>query len=156
MQQLALGTAQFGLDYGITNQRGALGPEDARRVLAVAWEGGMRMLDTALTARTSMLEARFLAGSPDVFAMRHACLRRHDDRRVFAFFGQLFRERQDRRCFADLSRRMDDEVELLIDQVADVSKPPQSGKRVTVTRIVRACGVESTSTTLRHGRDCST
>jgi aryl-alcohol dehydrogenase-like predicted oxidoreductase len=46
-QQLALGTAQFGLDYGITNAQGRVAPDEALRMLQCAWEGGVRMLDTA-------------------------------------------------------------------------------------------------------------
>ena len=46
-QQLALGTAQFGLDYGITNLDGQVSPAEADAMLAAAWQGGVRMLDTA-------------------------------------------------------------------------------------------------------------
>lgn len=46
-QQLALGTAQFGLDYGITNRGGRASPAQADAMLAAAWQGGVRMLDTA-------------------------------------------------------------------------------------------------------------
>jgi len=46
-QQLALGTAQFGLDYGITNASGRVVAGEAPRMLQCAWEGGARMLDTA-------------------------------------------------------------------------------------------------------------
>jgi aryl-alcohol dehydrogenase-like predicted oxidoreductase len=47
MQQVALGTAQFGLDYGITNRAGRIDADEAQRMLATAWEGGLRLLDTA-------------------------------------------------------------------------------------------------------------
>lgn len=46
-QQLALGTAQFGLDYGVTNTRGRLPQEEAVALLQQAWDGGLRLLDTA-------------------------------------------------------------------------------------------------------------
>lgn len=46
-QQLALGCAQFGLDYGITNARGRVGVDEARQMLQSAWDGGVRLLDTA-------------------------------------------------------------------------------------------------------------
>jgi aryl-alcohol dehydrogenase-like predicted oxidoreductase len=46
-QQLALGTAQFGLDYGITNTRGRVPRDQAAALLRQAWEGGVRVLDTA-------------------------------------------------------------------------------------------------------------
>jgi len=46
-QQLALGTAQFGLDYGITNTRGRIGADEAAALLRQAWDGGVRTVDTA-------------------------------------------------------------------------------------------------------------
>jgi aryl-alcohol dehydrogenase-like predicted oxidoreductase len=46
-QQLALGTAQFGLDYGITNTRGRVPQDEAAALLTQAWEGGVRVVDTA-------------------------------------------------------------------------------------------------------------
>jgi aryl-alcohol dehydrogenase-like predicted oxidoreductase len=44
---LVLGGAQFGLDYGITNAFGRIGGNDAKRILAVAAELGIRQIDTA-------------------------------------------------------------------------------------------------------------
>lgn len=46
-QRLALGTVQFGLDYGITNAHGRLAGEAARSLLGLAWDHGVRTLDTA-------------------------------------------------------------------------------------------------------------
>lgn len=46
-QRIALGTAQFGLDYGITNTTGRVGGEDVGRMLDTAWRGGVGLLDTA-------------------------------------------------------------------------------------------------------------
>jgi len=46
-QQLALGTAQLGLDYGITNESGRVPAAEAQAMLDAAWAGGVRMLDTA-------------------------------------------------------------------------------------------------------------
>lgn len=46
-QQLALGTAQFGLDYGITNARGRVPGTEVAALLEQAWSGGVRVLDTA-------------------------------------------------------------------------------------------------------------
>jgi aryl-alcohol dehydrogenase-like predicted oxidoreductase len=46
-QQLALGTAQFGLDYGITNTRGRVPHDEAAALLKQAWDGGVRVVDTA-------------------------------------------------------------------------------------------------------------
>ena len=46
--KLALGTVQFGLDYGITNQRGQVSREDAKEILAFARLHGVDTLDTAI------------------------------------------------------------------------------------------------------------
>lgn len=46
-QQLALGTVQLGLDYGITNSHGRPGPQEAALMLSNAWAAGVRLLDTA-------------------------------------------------------------------------------------------------------------
>jgi aryl-alcohol dehydrogenase-like predicted oxidoreductase len=46
--KLALGTVQFGLDYGIANQRGQVTSAEARSILAEARANGMTMLDTAI------------------------------------------------------------------------------------------------------------
>ncbi len=45
--ELALGTVQFGLDYGVANTGGKVSASDARDILKRAWDGGIRRLDTA-------------------------------------------------------------------------------------------------------------
>jgi aryl-alcohol dehydrogenase-like predicted oxidoreductase len=46
--KLALGTVQFGLTYGVANQRGQVPLADARDILQVAKASGMDTLDTAI------------------------------------------------------------------------------------------------------------
>ncbi|AKF06994.1 aldo/keto reductase [Sandaracinus amylolyticus] len=46
--KLALGTVQFGLGYGIANQRGQVLPHEVREILARAHDAGVRTLDTAI------------------------------------------------------------------------------------------------------------
>lgn len=46
--KLVLGTAQFGLDYGITNKRGKVTRDDVCNILAKAKRSGISMLDTAV------------------------------------------------------------------------------------------------------------
>lgn len=46
--RLALGTAQFGSDYGIANKRGQIRGSEARSILAAASSYGIDMLDTAV------------------------------------------------------------------------------------------------------------
>ena len=46
--RLALGTVQFGLAYGVANREGQVSEETGRRMLALAAEGGIDTLDTAI------------------------------------------------------------------------------------------------------------
>jgi len=45
--KLSLGTVQFGLDYGVTNQNGQVTTDTARNILNVAKQNNIRTLDTA-------------------------------------------------------------------------------------------------------------
>ena len=49
LQKLALGTAQFGMAYGIANQYGQVPPEEVRAILEIAFSSGIRTLDTAIS-----------------------------------------------------------------------------------------------------------
>ncbi len=46
--KLAIGTAQFGTDYGITNQQGCVTEEEVNAILQYAKQSGISMLDTAI------------------------------------------------------------------------------------------------------------
>ena len=45
--RLAIGTAQFGLDYGVSNQSGQVSQNDVESILKVAQAAGIQALDTA-------------------------------------------------------------------------------------------------------------
>jgi aryl-alcohol dehydrogenase-like predicted oxidoreductase len=45
--RLGLGTAQFGLDYGVSNARGKTAPQEVARILSYARSEGIDLLDTA-------------------------------------------------------------------------------------------------------------
>ncbi len=47
-RRLALGTVQFGLNYGIANQAGQVTSEDAQKIIELSHSYGMNMLDTAI------------------------------------------------------------------------------------------------------------
>ncbi len=47
VSRLILGTAQFGMDYGIANTRGKPAADSARAIVETAWKAGIRHLDTA-------------------------------------------------------------------------------------------------------------
>ena len=51
--KLALGTVQFGLPYGITNQQGQVPSDEVARMLKLAAASGIDTLDTASTYGTS-------------------------------------------------------------------------------------------------------
>ena len=45
--KFCLGTAQFGMDYGIANVSGKPTKQEVFRILELAWEKGVRRFDTA-------------------------------------------------------------------------------------------------------------
>jgi aryl-alcohol dehydrogenase-like predicted oxidoreductase len=47
LEKLGLGTVQFGQAYGISNRQGQVAAPEAARILALAAESGIRLLDTA-------------------------------------------------------------------------------------------------------------
>lgn len=49
MGRLAIGTAQFGLPYGVANQVGQISKSDAAAILKYALDAGVNMLDTAIS-----------------------------------------------------------------------------------------------------------
>ncbi|MEQ9370521.1 MAG: aldo/keto reductase [Coleofasciculus chthonoplastes F3-SA18-01] len=51
--KLGIGTAQFGLDYGISNQEGKTPPAEVARILDIAAHSGVRVIDTASLYGTS-------------------------------------------------------------------------------------------------------
>jgi aryl-alcohol dehydrogenase-like predicted oxidoreductase len=46
--KLALGTVQFGLNYGVANRQGQVSQDEAQAILEHAWASGMDTLDTAI------------------------------------------------------------------------------------------------------------
>ncbi|MGE4232553.1 MAG: aldo/keto reductase [Bacteriovoracia bacterium] len=51
--KLGLGTVQFGVPYGISNKSGQLSQSDALKALDLAYESGIRVLDTAASYGTA-------------------------------------------------------------------------------------------------------
>lgn len=51
--RLGLGTVQFGLPYGVSNISGQVSRDEAARILSVAAQAGMRVLDTAANYGTA-------------------------------------------------------------------------------------------------------
>lgn len=47
--RLALGTAQFGMAYGISNESGQITQSEAKKILKLALDNGIDMLDTAIS-----------------------------------------------------------------------------------------------------------
>nr|MDC2855929.1 aldo/keto reductase [Ningiella sp. W23] len=45
--KIALGTAQFGLDYGISNTVGQVKTDEVKRILSLALDAGITVVDTA-------------------------------------------------------------------------------------------------------------
>lgn len=64
--KLALGTVQFGLDYGITNQTGQVSPLMAAQIMSVAREHHIDVIDTA----ASYGDSEFMLGRIGVQGFR--------------------------------------------------------------------------------------
>lgn len=47
--KIGLGTVQFGLDYGVSNQQGITPIAEVKRILALSWNSGVTILDTAVS-----------------------------------------------------------------------------------------------------------
>lgn len=68
--KIGLGTAQFGLTYGITNREGQTPPEEVKRILAAAAKNGICFLDTApLYGTSEEVLGRVLASSNHPFSI---------------------------------------------------------------------------------------
>lgn len=67
--RIALGTAQFGLDYGVTNRTGRMSEARARAVLARARELGIGWLDTAAAYGSAEAILGRLAGAQSGFRL---------------------------------------------------------------------------------------
>ena len=64
--RLALGTVQFGMDYGVSNQHGKVPRDEVRRILDEAALAGIQLLDTASAYGSSeaVIGAATAAGGP--------------------------------------------------------------------------------------------
>jgi aryl-alcohol dehydrogenase-like predicted oxidoreductase len=68
-QRLALGTAQFGLAYGLNNQAGQPAPAAVAAILAAAQAAGLTLLDTASAYGNSEARLGELAGENPAFEL---------------------------------------------------------------------------------------
>ena len=60
-EKMVLGTAQFGMDYGIANVSGKPAKQDVFDILELAWESGVRCFDTAPTYKSETLLGQFIS-----------------------------------------------------------------------------------------------
>ena len=56
VERLGLGTAQFGLDYGVANRSGQVGIDEIKRILSLCVENGITTIDTAIAYGSSEKE----------------------------------------------------------------------------------------------------
>lgn len=65
-EKIILGTANFGMNYGINNSKGQLEEREVFRLLDIAWYAGIRMLDTAPGyGATEEVIGRYIKNSPE-------------------------------------------------------------------------------------------
>jgi aryl-alcohol dehydrogenase-like predicted oxidoreductase len=66
IRKLGLGTVQFGLSYGITNERGRVSEPEVERIVAAALDAGIALFDTAPAYGDSeVILGRLLERQPD-------------------------------------------------------------------------------------------
>ena len=65
--KIGLGTAQFGLNYGLTNTRGKVSESQICNILDFAWKSGVRILDTARVYGDSEAVLGRVLSSKDTF-----------------------------------------------------------------------------------------
>ena len=63
VKKLILGTAQFGMDYGITNLSGKPTKKEVFNILSLAWKKGIRHFDTAPSYGSENLLGEFIAAN---------------------------------------------------------------------------------------------
>lgn len=95
--QLALGTVQFGLAYGIAGRGTVVPEEEVRAVLDAAWQGGIRLIDTAPVYGD--IEERLLAlcdGHDFEFVSKIPALPANADTDVAAFVAESIARSRER------------------------------------------------------------
>ena len=60
ISNLVLGTAQFGMDYGIANKRGKVSKKEIFNILEFAWENGVHSFDTAPSYNSELILGDFI------------------------------------------------------------------------------------------------
>lgn len=74
MSKLALGTAQFGLDYGISNNTGRVNDNHIKKILLLAKKENIDVIDTAISygnceqaiGKTGITDFKFITKLPDI------------------------------------------------------------------------------------------
>lgn len=74
MNKLALGTAQFGLDYGISNKTGRVNDDHINKILLLAKKENIDLIDTAISygkseqaiGNTNIKDFKFISKLPDI------------------------------------------------------------------------------------------
>lgn len=90
--KLVLGTVQFGLSYGVTNNAGQPSPEQAFAVLDAAWDANVRILDSAQEyGEANQVIAQYHAARPHRFKIINKVLRH--SAAVESVYESLARER---------------------------------------------------------------
>lgn len=72
--KLGLGTAQFGSDYGVTNARGKVAVEEIERILRLAADHGVAVIDTAAAYGESEAVLGHVLGERHSFLLVTKCL----------------------------------------------------------------------------------
>ena len=114
--KLGLGTVQFGLDYGISNNAGKTVQSEVRRILTAAYEAGVQILDTAqgygdseevlgvsipekasfeIVSKTPVIKYSGSIESSEVRIIEDACLASLEKMKISCLYGLLVHNADD-------------------------------------------------------------
>ena len=71
--RLCLGTVQFGLAYGLANQKGRMPLADAGEILRLAHSANIGFLDTAMIVHTPEIIDGYIAALDPIFGLIREC-----------------------------------------------------------------------------------
>jgi aryl-alcohol dehydrogenase-like predicted oxidoreductase len=117
MSKIALGTVQFGIDYGISSTSGQVRPEEVRNILSYAYSKNIDLLDTAPVYGGS----EQILGKANVQNFKVVTKTRHFDKSEISIDEVVLMENDFYRSLEDLKK--DNVYGLLVHNADDLLKP---------------------------------
>jgi len=106
--KLALGTVQFGLDYGISNKQGQVSKRQIKEILAKAFSFGISTLDCAAAYGNSEQIIGQLIPNSNFNIITKIPPLEHEQGSIFDYFNQSLQKLQQQQLYGLLLHRADD------------------------------------------------